>query len=91
MSESLDETIRLAITVCQAEVQERRNEVFNAEEARECVTARSSRGARGKGDARNTTQYAGSGPRSTRAVKGRVGIWALMTLASALYAEASGI
>ena len=61
MPESLDEAIRVAITVSQAEVQERRNEVFYAEEARECVTARSSRGARGKGDARNTTQYAGSG------------------------------
>jgi hypothetical protein len=87
MPTSLDEAIRVAITVSQAEVQERQNEVFYAEEARECVTARSSRGARGKGHARNATLL-GQDARSTRTVKGRVGIWALMTLASALYAEA---
>jgi hypothetical protein len=35
--------------------------VFYEEEVRECVTAQFSRGARGKEDARNKTQYAESG------------------------------
>jgi hypothetical protein len=63
--------------------------VFYAE-ASECEMARSSRGARG--DTRETRHSTPrQDARSTRTVKGRVGIWALMTLASVLYAEASGI
>jgi hypothetical protein len=71
MPESPDEAIRVAISVCQAEIQERRNEVFYAEEARECVMAWSSRRARGKGCARNATRHAGAGRTQNQSSEGQ--------------------
>jgi hypothetical protein len=64
MPRTMDEAIKIAITVNQAEMQERRNEAFYVDEAREAATAnRHTRGMPHSGSVRNTTPQAGAGRR----------------------------
>ena len=60
MPKTMDEALKIAITVNQAEIQERSNEAFYENEARGSGTAdRAARGTRYTGTVRNTTQHAG--------------------------------
>ena len=61
MPKSMDEALKIAITVNQAEIQERRNEAFYVDEARGSGTAdRTTRGTRYMGIVRNASQHAGT-------------------------------
>jgi len=60
LPKTMDEALKIAITVNQAEIQERRNEAFYVDEARGSATAdRTTRGTRYTGIARNASQHAG--------------------------------
>ena len=62
MPQIMDEALKIAITVNQAEAQERRNEAFYVDEARGHVKSdRHTRGTRGEAAARKATHYAGAG------------------------------
>jgi len=58
MPRTMDEELQIAITVNQAEIQERRNEAFYVDETRGAGTAnRPTRGTRCNGRVKNTTQH----------------------------------
>jgi hypothetical protein len=60
MPKTMDEALKIAITVNQAEIQERRNEAFYVDEARGSGTAdRTASWTRYTGIVRNATQHAG--------------------------------
>ena len=62
MPSNLDDAIKLARTVNQAEIQDRRNQSFYVDEAGRHSTAdRYSRGTRGCSTVRSSTQHAGAG------------------------------
>ena len=62
MPSVLDDAIKLATSVNQAEIQERRNEPFYVDEAGPYSTPhRPSRGTRSVSTVRSTTQHAGAG------------------------------
>ena len=62
MPSNLDDAIKLATTVNQAEIQDRRNESFYVDEAgRHSTPDRSSRGTRSGSKVRSSTQHAGAG------------------------------
>ena len=62
LPKNMQEALRIAVTVHQAELQERRNETFYVDEVQQRGRAdRPSRGTRRNGSMRNTTQQAGAG------------------------------
>jgi hypothetical protein len=61
LPENMDQALKIATTVNQAEIQERRNETFHVEEARESrASDRTSGGAPSSCNVRSTTQHAGA-------------------------------
>jgi len=61
LPKNMQEALRIAVTVQQAELQERRNETFHVDEVQERGKAdRSSRETRRSGYVRNTTQQVGA-------------------------------
>jgi hypothetical protein len=75
MPRTMEEALQIAITVTQAEIQERRNEAFYVDEARESGTVdRPTRGMRPDG-AKNATQLAGASRNRVRTSRDTQAIW----------------
>jgi len=71
LPENMDQALKIATTVNQAEIQKRRNETFYVEEARASrASDRSSRGTRSSGTVRSTTQHAGASHTQSQNRKG---------------------
>ena len=73
MTNNLDDAIKLATTVNQAEIQERRNESFYVDEAgRYSTPGRPSRGMRSVSTVRSTTQHVGAGRTQNQYRQGQI-------------------
>jgi hypothetical protein len=89
---NMDEALKIALTVNEAELQVRRNETFYVDEARERSTAdRPSRGTRCKGTVRNTTQHAGAGRAHNRFVRDLLEIRETQTTADVMLGKGTRI
>ena len=74
LPKNMQEALRIAVTVQQAELQERRNETIYVDEVQERGKAvRSSRETRRRGYMRNTTQQVGASRTQDRNCKGSFG------------------